>query len=167
MIFFGGLSIHISKALLAHMFSYNIREFSFDSRSFPRPTLLAEWGATKKEVERSNFFLEVPKILLRFRVALILTFLTVAGMVVLTLPFIPSEWVIPSYQWSRALESNTHMETSLTLPPVILPLATVLASHVLYPVSVRFAICGLFVRPDDALMCSWPQIALNPWLMKL
>ena len=26
MIFFGGLSIHLSKALLAHMFSYNIRE---------------------------------------------------------------------------------------------------------------------------------------------
>ena len=44
--FFGGLSIHLSQALLAHMFSYNIT-----------------WGATKKEVERSNFWLEVPKIL--------------------------------------------------------------------------------------------------------
>ena len=37
--FFGGLSIHLSQALLAHLFSYNIT-----------------WGATKKEVERSNFF---------------------------------------------------------------------------------------------------------------
>lgn len=43
--FFGGLSIPLSQAILAHMFSYNIT-----------------WSATKKEVERSNFFKEVPKI---------------------------------------------------------------------------------------------------------
>ncbi|KAN0111206.1 hypothetical protein V8E52_008686 [Russula decolorans] len=45
----GGLSVHLSQALLAHLFSYNIT-----------------WGATKKEVERSNFFIEVPRILRRF-----------------------------------------------------------------------------------------------------
>jgi hypothetical protein len=65
---------------------------------------LTEWGATKKEVERSNFFLEVPKILIRFRVALILSFLTVAGMIVLAMPFIPAEWAILGYQWSGASE---------------------------------------------------------------
>ncbi|KAG2368937.1 glycosyl transferase family group 2-domain-containing protein [Suillus spraguei] len=43
--FFGGLSIPLSQAILAHLFSYNIT-----------------WSATKKEVERSNFFKEVPKI---------------------------------------------------------------------------------------------------------
>jgi hypothetical protein len=46
--FFGGLSIPLSQAILAHLFSYNIT-----------------WSATKKEVERSNFFKEVPRILKR------------------------------------------------------------------------------------------------------
>ena len=61
-----------------------------------------EWGATKKEVERSNFFLEVPKILVRFRVALVLCFLTAVGMVVLAMPFLPAEWAIRNYEWSGA-----------------------------------------------------------------
>jgi hypothetical protein len=76
-IFFGGLSIHLSKAILAHLFSYNIT-----------------WGATKKEVERSNFFLEVPKILVRFRVAFILCILALAGIITLALPMFPYDWRI-------------------------------------------------------------------------
>jgi hypothetical protein len=76
-IFFGGLSIHLSKAILAHLFSYNIT-----------------WGATKKEVERSNFFLEVPKILARFRVAFILCILALAGIITLALPMFPYDWTI-------------------------------------------------------------------------
>jgi hypothetical protein len=56
--FFGGLSIHLSQALLAHLFSYNIM-----------------WTATKKEVERSNFFIEVPRILRRFWLAFVAGFL--------------------------------------------------------------------------------------------
>ncbi|KAG8770838.1 hypothetical protein FRC15_003884, partial [Serendipita sp. 397] len=99
-IFFGGLSIHLSKAILAHMFSYNIT-----------------WGATKKEVERSNFFLEVPKILSRFRVALVVCTLTIAGIIVLGLPFMPLEWKIRHDNWS-----------------VIVPLAIATVSHVLYPI---------------------------------
>ncbi|KAG5652322.1 hypothetical protein H0H81_005435, partial [Sphagnurus paluster] len=43
--FFGGLSIPVSQAILAHVFSYDI-----------------SWSATIKEVERSNFFKEIPKI---------------------------------------------------------------------------------------------------------
>lgn len=43
--FFGGLSIPVTQAILAHLFSYNI-----------------QWSATVKEVERSNFFKEIPKI---------------------------------------------------------------------------------------------------------
>ncbi|KAG6816081.1 hypothetical protein H0H93_008560 [Arthromyces matolae] len=39
--FFGGLSIHLSTAILAHMFSYDMT-----------------WGSTVKEVERSTFWLE-------------------------------------------------------------------------------------------------------------
>ncbi|KAH7890394.1 glycosyl transferase family group 2-domain-containing protein [Phlebopus sp. FC_14] len=46
--FFGGLGIPLAQSILAHLFSYDIT-----------------WSATKKEVERSNFFKEVPKILKR------------------------------------------------------------------------------------------------------
>ena len=85
------------------MFSYNIRTSLFITpRSSAKLTLLAEWGATKKEVERSNFFLEVPKILRRFRVAFIVSLLTIAAMIVLALPFMPVEWAILGSQWSRA-----------------------------------------------------------------
>jgi hypothetical protein len=45
-IFLGGLSLHLSQALLAHMFEINMT-----------------WGATSKEAEFSNFFIEVPKVL--------------------------------------------------------------------------------------------------------
>ncbi|KAH8661986.1 glycosyl transferase family group 2-domain-containing protein [Xylariales sp. PMI_506] len=45
-IFLGGLSLHVSQALLAHMFEINMT-----------------WGATAKEAEFSNFFIEVPKVL--------------------------------------------------------------------------------------------------------
>lgn len=99
-IFFGGLSIHLSKAILAHLFSYNIT-----------------WGATKKEVERSNFFLEVPKILVRFRVALILCVLTIGGMIALTVPIFPLDWRIPYSNWS-----------------VVTPLAISIVSHLAYPI---------------------------------
>lgn len=47
--FFGGLPIPLSQAILAHMFSYNI-----------------SWSATIKEVQRSNFFKEIPKIAKRY-----------------------------------------------------------------------------------------------------
>ncbi|CAG8773101.1 937_t:CDS:2, partial [Acaulospora colombiana] len=37
----------------------------------------------------------IPVILLRYRVALVLSILTLAGMIVLMLPFVPAEWQIP------------------------------------------------------------------------
>lgn len=49
-IFFGGLSFHVSLALLAHLFHVDM-----------------QWGATSKEKENSNFFQEVPKILKTFK----------------------------------------------------------------------------------------------------
>lgn len=98
--FFGGLSIHISTAILAHLFSYNIT-----------------WGATKKEVERSNFFKEVPKIIKRFKVSLIICFLTAAAIIVLALPVMPPAWQIPVASWA-----------------VIFPLAMAIAGHLLYPI---------------------------------
>ena len=90
----------MSIALLAHLFSYNIT-----------------WGATKKEVEKSNFFIEVPRILKRFRVALIISGFTIVMMVILSSSLIPLEWRIPGNAWA-----------------VIFPLALVAGSHILFPI---------------------------------
>ncbi|KAL0066289.1 hypothetical protein AAF712_006720 [Marasmius tenuissimus] len=98
--FFGGLSVHLTAALLAHMFSYNIK-----------------WEATKKEVERSNFFIEVPRIWKRYWHIIIMGMLSIAAMVILSLPFVPDGWRIPSTSWA-----------------VIVPLAIVTAGHLLFPV---------------------------------
>jgi hypothetical protein len=81
--FFGGLSIHLSVALLAHLFSYNIT-----------------WGATAKEVERSNFFIEVPRIWKRFWFAFMACFASIVVMIVLSLPATPPEWRIAGYNWA-------------------------------------------------------------------
>ncbi|EIW53035.1 uncharacterized protein TRAVEDRAFT_75216 [Trametes versicolor FP-101664 SS1] len=98
--FFGGLSIHLSQALLAHLFSYNIT-----------------WGATKKEVERSNFWLEVPKILKRFWLALIVSLAFGVIEVLLATDVVPIGWRIFSYDWA-----------------VIMPLAIVAGCHIAYPI---------------------------------
>ena len=98
--FFGGLSIHLSQALLAHLFSYNI-----------------VWGATKKEVEQSNFFIEVPRILRRFRLALILSFLAIVMMILLSTSLVPLGYQIPGTAWA-----------------VLFPLAVVAGCHILFPI---------------------------------
>ena len=98
--FFGGLSVHLSQALLAHLFSYNIM-----------------WGATKKEVERSNFFIEVPRILRRFWLAFVAGFLSFGMIAVFACGILPLGWQIPGSSWA-----------------VIWPLAVVAGSHILFPI---------------------------------
>ncbi|EGN97387.1 hypothetical protein SERLA73DRAFT_92477 [Serpula lacrymans var. lacrymans S7.3] len=98
--FFGGLSIHLTVAVLAHLFSYNIT-----------------WGATKKEVERSNFFIEVPRILKRFWLAFVLSFLAFAVIIVFSTSIVTPDWQVPGTYWA-----------------VILPLSLVAGSHILFPI---------------------------------
>ncbi|KAJ7025944.1 glycosyl transferase family group 2-domain-containing protein [Mycena alexandri] len=98
--FFGGLSIHLTTALLAHMFSYNMT-----------------WGATVKEVERSNFWIEVPRIWQRFRLAFCVCFTIIAMMIVFSTPIVTPAWQIPGTSWA-----------------VILPLAIVAGGHILFPI---------------------------------
>ncbi|KAG8168269.1 hypothetical protein KVR01_003958 [Diaporthe batatas] len=45
-IFLGGLSLHVSQAILCHMFGIEMT-----------------WGATSKEAEFSNFWIEVPRVI--------------------------------------------------------------------------------------------------------
>ena len=100
--FFAGLSIPISQAILAHLFSYNI-----------------QWSATIKEVQLSNFFIEIPKIARRcvskysrcqfnFKIALIYRFwfpfllstAIIAGMIILATPLVPLDWRVGSSGWA-------------------------------------------------------------------
>ncbi|KAF8902849.1 glycosyl transferase family group 2-domain-containing protein [Mucidula mucida] len=98
--FFGGLSIPVSQALLAHLFSYDI-----------------SWSATVKEVQRSNFFKEIPKIVKRFWFPLTVSLLLIAAMVILSTGLVPYAWRIDGSAWA-----------------VIFPLAVVVACHVLFPI---------------------------------
>lgn len=104
-IFLGGLSLHVSQALLAHMFEIDMT-----------------WGATSKEAEFSNFFIEVPKVLKKFKFSMIFSSLFIAGMVILAVgPFIPYSWHITDFV-------------------AILPMATVSASHLLLPLALNPAL---------------------------
>ncbi|KAH9941252.1 glycosyl transferase family group 2-domain-containing protein [Epithele typhae] len=98
--FFGGLSIPVTQAILAHTFSYNMT-----------------WGATKKEVERSNFFKEVPKIFKRFWFSWLVSWVVVLGMIILSTSLVPLEWRIDGSAWA-----------------VIFPLAVVVGCHILFPI---------------------------------
>ncbi|EHK18882.1 uncharacterized protein TRIVIDRAFT_43815 [Trichoderma virens Gv29-8] len=104
-IFLGGLSLHVSQALLAHMFEINMT-----------------WGATAKEAEFSNFFIEVPKVLKKFKFSMLFSLIFIAGMIVLAqAPFVPYDWQIKDFV-------------------AILPMATVAASHFLLPLALNPAL---------------------------
>ncbi|RAL67841.1 hypothetical protein DID88_008567 [Monilinia fructigena] len=81
MIFFGGVSLHLSQALLCHMFEIDM-----------------SWGATSKEVEFSNFFLEVPKILKTFKYTYIMCITGIIGMIIMAeATFLPWSWNIVDF----------------------------------------------------------------------
>ncbi|KAK7015029.1 Glyco-trans-2-like domain-containing protein [Favolaschia claudopus] len=98
--FFGGLGIPVSQAILAHLFSVNIT-----------------WSATVKEVERSNFFKEIPKIFKRFWFPLLASITIIAGIIICSTTLVPLEWRVGGGSWG-----------------VIFPLSVVSASHILFPI---------------------------------
>ncbi|KAI5867381.1 glycosyl transferase family group 2-domain-containing protein [Durotheca rogersii] len=104
-IFLGGLSLHVSQAILAHMFEINMT-----------------WGATSKEAEFSNFFIEVPKVLKKFKFSMIFSLIFITAMIVLAVaPFVPYSWRIRDFV-------------------AILPMATVAGSHLLLPLALNPAL---------------------------
>lgn len=104
-IFLGGLSLHVSQALLAHMFEIDMT-----------------WGATAKEAEFSNFFIEVPKVLKRFKFSMTFALFGIIAMILLaTADFVPHDWQIHDFV-------------------AILPMATVTVSHLLLPIALNPAL---------------------------
>lgn len=78
-IFLGGISLHVSKALLCHFFEINI-----------------QWGATSKEVERCNFIEEIPKIIKNFAGTFIYTF-GVTALIICGIYVFPPLWQISTF----------------------------------------------------------------------
>ena len=104
-IFLGGLSLHVSQALLAHMFEVDMT-----------------WGATSKEAEFSNFFIEVPKVVKRFKFSIFFAVFAIIGMITLAKgSFVPYSWQIHDFI-------------------AILPMSTVTASHLLLPIVLNPAL---------------------------
>lgn len=104
-IFLGGISIHVSQALLSHMFEINMT-----------------WGATSKEADDSNFFLEVPKVLKSFKFSMTFSLLMLIMVIVLaTSSFVPYDWRITDFI-------------------AILPMSSVWLSHVLLPIALNPAL---------------------------
>lgn len=101
-IFLGGISIHVSEAILANMFEINMT-----------------WGATAKELEFSNFFIEVPKVLKNFWLSMSFSIISLAGLIIMAkASFIPYSWNI------NQLEA-------------IVPYSILVLSHILLPIALN------------------------------
>ena len=100
-IFLGGSSLHVSQAILSHMFGINMA-----------------WGATTKEAEATTFFQEIPKILSNFKGTLVWCFGCV-GMIVALACFVPHDWRIDSFVciWPLATGVFAHFMLPIALNP--------------------------------------------------
>jgi len=84
-VFLGGISLHVSQAILCHLFSIDM-----------------SWGATSKEASNTTFFKEIPVILRKFRFTFLFCAVMAVGMVVLAGvgPFgglVPYDWQIRTF----------------------------------------------------------------------
>ncbi|KAI9699641.1 MAG: hypothetical protein M1836_002675 [Candelina mexicana] len=76
-VFLGGLSLHVSQAILCHMFEIDL-----------------SWGATAKEVENTSFFEEIPKLLKKFKFTFLFCLVCTAVMIVFSTSLVPFFWRI-------------------------------------------------------------------------
>ncbi|KDR73818.1 hypothetical protein GALMADRAFT_251646 [Galerina marginata CBS 339.88] len=102
--FFGGMSIHLSTALLAHLFSYDMT-----------------WGSTGKEVELSSFWIEVPRIWNRFKLTFTICFAIIAMMIIFTTDVVPFEWQIPGWNWALIIPVSLVVGCHILVPIVLNP----------------------------------------------
>jgi hypothetical protein len=100
-IFFGGISLHVSGALLAHMFEIDV-----------------SWGVTSKELEFANFFTEVPKVAKRFKYSIAFSLFWIVAMIVLAeATFLPWSWNIDLFV---AIFPMASLCASTLLLPIVL-----------------------------------------------
>ena len=78
-IFFGGISMHVSGAIIAHLFGINV-----------------QWGATMKEAQDTTFFVEIAKLLRRFWVTFTYCIVMTFALIYFT-RFAPVFWRIDEF----------------------------------------------------------------------
>ena len=102
--FFYGLSFHINKSLIAHIVGYEMT-----------------WEMTKKEVENSNFFKEIPKIAREF-IYMYMVMIPMAGGMIYMAFFAPIAWRItePIAVVPMALMIVCHCSLPFALNPYII-----------------------------------------------
>jgi hypothetical protein len=95
-IFFGGISWHISYALLAHMFCLPI-----------------EWTATAKELESGGFFVGMDRVWKTFKCVIVFMFIFSGGMIYLSV-FAPVGWKITA--WTSIVPVANQIAGHVLLP---------------------------------------------------
>jgi len=100
-IFLGGISLHVSQALLSHMFGVDM-----------------QWGATSKEVENITFFQEVPRVMKRFKFTFIFCILMIIMMIYMA-EFAPDMWKIRLLIaiWPMGMVTFCHFALPIVLNP--------------------------------------------------
>ncbi|KAI1207193.1 glycosyl transferase family group 2-domain-containing protein [Annulohypoxylon truncatum] len=106
-IFLGGLSLHVSQALLSHFFSIDMT-----------------WGATSKEYEEVNFLEEVPRLLRRFK-GTFLWCVAMTALIVCGAFAFPIEWRIRHLAsiWPLAWIVGCHFLLPVALNPALMVFA--------------------------------------------
>jgi hypothetical protein len=103
LVFFGGISLHVSQALLCHMLEIDM-----------------QWGATSKEVEFANFFTEVPKVAKKFKYSIGLSTIMIVVMTIMArASFIPWSWNIDLFVaiFPMAMMCACHLLLPVALNP--------------------------------------------------
>lgn len=100
-LFLGGLSLHVSQALVWHMFGIDI-----------------QWGATAKEVEDVTFFEEIPRVFNRFRWMFLWCIISIGAMVAMRF-FVPAQWQIDDFStyWPFGVVVVSHALVPIALNP--------------------------------------------------
>ncbi|KAF4555633.1 Hypothetical protein D9617_2g055960 [Elsinoe fawcettii] len=106
LVFLGGLSIHVSQALLSHMFSIDM-----------------SWGSTNKEAAFSNAIIELEMIWKGYKMTIFVSLLCIVAMLILaTANFVPYDWRITSFlAWWPMLNCwGAHLLLPFVLNPALM-----------------------------------------------
>ena len=100
-IFLGGISLHVSQAILCHMLGFDMT-----------------WGATAKEAENTTFFKEIPNVLRRFKYTFLFCFLC-TGIMIAFSSLVPSIWRIDDFVaiWPLTVMTFSHCMLPIALNP--------------------------------------------------
>ncbi|KAH0443358.1 glycosyltransferase family 2 protein [Colletotrichum camelliae] len=103
-VFLGGISLHVSKALLCHFFEIDI-----------------QWGATSKEVENCNFLEEIPKIIKSFAGTFVFCFGATA-LIICGYYVFPVEWQIRTFAtiYPLCVTTFSHFALPVLLNPALM-----------------------------------------------